>query len=340
MQAACMDCGSRRKNLEHRCVECGGLFELLPDFKYMERMESNFPYISEWLSIGEVVTPIVSRGDLSFKLDYFSPTYSYKDRGARSLLSYLITESRKSGFHSINEDSSGNAGAAISAYGSVSGFNVNIFVPERTSHAKIGQIASYGANIVKVPGSREDVQAAAERAEGVYASHVLMPEFRDGIRTLSYEIFKQYSGDIPDHVFVPVSAGTLLLGLYSGFKHLLESNEIKRMPGIVAVQTEQVSPLCSRKSGTDFNPDRKVDSVADALVSMKPPLIVNMMEAVREGSCITVSEEEIISARKDLSGIGMYVEYSSATVYAAYKKKNFEGKSLLVLTGNGLKNVP
>lgn len=340
MQAICSSCGSPRKNLEYRCRECNGVFDLSPDFKFRERVEDNFPYIRDWISLGEVTTPLVHRGNLHFKLDYFSPSYSYKDRGARTLISYLKSRVEDGGIDSINEDSSGNAGAAISAYGVAAGLNVNIFVPEKTSPAKVGQIKSYGANIIKVSGSREDVQIAAEKADGVYASHVMMPEFRDGIRTLSYEVFRQFDGRIPDNIFVPVSAGTLLLGVYSGFRHLMDSNEISRMPNIVAVQTEQVSPLCARKLGKTFNPDREVNSIADALVSMKPPLLELMYQAINEGSCLTVGENEIIQAREELASTGIYVEYSSATVYAAYKKKKYEGNSVLVLTGNGLKNMP
>lgn len=340
MQAKCSSCGSHRKNLEYRCKECGGVFDLTPDFKFRENPEDNFPHIKDWISLGEVTTPLLQKGRLHFKLDYFSPTYSYKDRGARALISYLKSRPESSELGNINEDSSGNAGAAISAYGIAAGLKVNIFVPEKTSPAKVGQIKSYGANIVKVSGSREDVQIAAEKAEGVYASHVMMPEFRDGIRTLPYEIFRQFDGKVPNNIFVPVSAGTLLLGVYSGFRHLLESNEISGMPNIVAVQTEQVSPLCARKAGTTFDPNRKVSSIADALVSMKPPLLELMLQAISEGNCVTVGEEEIISARNELAGIGIFAEYSSATVYAAYKNKKYEGNSLLVLTGNGLKNPP
>lgn len=340
MQVSCSSCGKPRKNVEYKCGECGGIFDLSPDFKFRDKTEDNFPYVKEWVSLGEVTTPLVHKGKLHLKLDYFSPSFSYKDRGARVLISYLKSRPESNSMGGINEDSSGNAGGAIAAYGAAAGFDVNIFVPEKTSPAKVGQIKSYGANIVKVGGSREDVKIAAEMADGIYASHVMMPEFRDGIRTLSYEVFRQFHGKVPDNVFVPVSAGTLLLGVYSGFKHLLDSGEISRMPNIVAVQTEQVSPLCAKKSGRTFDPAREVKSIADALVSMKPPLIELMLGAIRDGSCITVGEEEIITARNDLAAQGIYCEFSSATVYAAYKKKKYDGESLLVLTGNGLKNPP
>ncbi len=339
MKPICMSCGAERVELEFKCHKCGGLFDLKPDFKYWGRERDNFPYIREWLDLGEVQTPLTKKGGAFLKLDYFSPTFSYKDRGARTLVSFLNQVKKKYGFDSINEDSSGNAGASIAAYGADAGLKVKIFVPERTSQAKIGQIRSYGAEIIKVKGSRETVQSEAENAKGIYASHVKMPEFRDGIRSLAYEIFQQLN-KAPDHILVPVSAGTLLLGVYSGFKHLLESGEIGVMPDIVAVQTEAVSPLCARLSGRNFDDNKQVESVADALVSLKPPLMDKMAEAVSPDSCITVSEEEIIASRVNLARSGYFVEYSSATVHAAFQKKKFDGSTVLVMTGNGLKNVP
>ena len=111
------------------------------------------------------------------------------------------------------------------------------------------------------------------RAPGFYASHVLRPEFRDGIRMLSYEIMTQLNWHIPDAVVMPVSAGTLLLGVIYGFRHLLNSGEISRIPQIIAVQTEFVSPLYHRMEGLQYNPPRSYVSVADALVSQSPPLL-------------------------------------------------------------------
>ncbi|MGC9193278.1 MAG: pyridoxal-phosphate dependent enzyme [Thermoplasmata archaeon] len=337
MKAVCSKCGKERSALEPRCRYCGGVFEYRPDFKYQDRTEDNFPYLKNWISLGEVTTPVLSAGNLIMKLDYFSPTFSYKDRGARALISALAGWKNKYNIKEINEDSSGNAGAAISAYGKKAGFHVNIFVPERTVHAKIGQIMSYGANIFKVPGDRDAVQNAAETHKGVYASHVFMPEFRDGLRTLAYEIFKQVK--MPDRVFVPVSAGTLLTGIYFGFRHLYDSGEIPKIPELVAVQTESVSPLCALINHTSYDPGRKIESIADALVSTKPTLIDKIAEIIKNhGICVTVNEEEIKEARKALALDGIYAEYSSATVYAAYKKRNFDGQNLLVITGNGLKN--
>ncbi|GGM78134.1 threonine synthase [Thermogymnomonas acidicola] len=334
----CLGCGRERHGLEARCSHCGSPFDIEVSGKYSDRLQDNFPYVSRWISLGEVQTPIVSAGGADFKLDYLSPTFSYKDRGARALVSFLRG---RMDHGTINEDSSGNAGAAIAAYGSAAGFRVRIFTGSRAREEKIRQIESYGAEVVRVEGSREDVQRAAMGADGVYASHVLMPEFRDGIRTLAYEVFQQYSGSMPDRIFVPVSAGTLLLGLHRGLRHLLESGEIGSMPEIVGVQPEKVSPICHILEGRPYEPPVDGQSVADALVTQKPVLGVQVAEAVRQtgGTCVMVSDEEIMSAHAELSRAGLFCEVSSATVYAAYKKRKWQGRSLLVLTGAGLKTV-
>jgi threonine synthase len=337
MQAICYNCGKSRKGIENTCSSCGSFFTLKPDFKFLTTIKENYPYIRDFISLGEVETPIVHFDDFDLKLDYFSPTFSYKDRGSRTLLSYLKEVLPGKGIRSINEDSSGNAGSSMAAYGRKAGFDVNIYVPEKTMQLKANQIKSYGANIIMVRGSREDVQEAAEKADGFYASHVINPEFRDGIRTLAYEIFLQ-SERMPERIFVPVSAGTLLLGLVSGLEHLMESGEIIRVPEIVAVQTELVSPLYSAVEKVSFIDQPDKTSIADALVSKKPLLIKPMAEVVQKyGKCVTVSDTEIIRARNDLALSGVYAEYSSATVLAAFRNLKGNGKSLLVITGNGLK---
>lgn len=339
MRAICIECGSERKGTEIRCLNCGGIFRMDVDIKFHENLKDNFPYITKWITLGEVETPLINYENLYMKLEYFSPTFSYKDRGTKTMISYLYGKKDASGINEINEDSSGNAGASVAAYGKRAGFSVNIFVPEATPSNKIAQIEAYGAKIYRVNGSRDDVRKAAEKYQGYYASHVLTPEFRDGIRMVSYEIFKQMNGNVPDRLFIPVSAGTLLLGVIAGFEHLKDCGETTKIPEIVAVQTEQVSPLCSRINGTYFDPEAQVKSVADALVSMKPPLLNEMESKVRKfGRCVTVNEQEIIDARDALALKGVYAEYSSATVYAAHAKLKKDGKNMLLITGNGLKS--
>ncbi len=93
----------------------------------------------------------------SFKLEWFSPTGSFKDRGASVLISCL----KQQGIDRILEDSSGNGGAAIAGYGAAAGMAVKVLVPASTSPAKIIQTRAYGAEIELIPGPREATEGAA-----------------------------------------------------------------------------------------------------------------------------------------------------------------------------------
>ncbi|MEM0362224.1 MAG: pyridoxal-phosphate dependent enzyme [Sulfolobaceae archaeon] len=331
VREVCMVCGKERESIyEIRCSKCGGPFDIEIDFEYSQNTAKNFPYINKLITLGEGKTPIIKKGDVWFKLDFLNPTGSYKDRGSVTLISYLAEK----GIKRISEDSSGNAGASIAAYSAAAGIEAFIFVPENAKGNKLKQIEAYDARVIKVSGSREDVAKAAETSGYYYASHVLQPQFRDGIRTLAYEIVESFKK--VKYIFLPVSAGTLLLGVYKGLKHLLDSGIIDEIPNIVAVQTEQVMPLCAKLKNINYKPPEKITSIADALVSTRPVLLDQMIKVVNE--CIVVNDNEIISAWKKLARMGLLVEYSSATVYAAYEKFKVND-AVLVLTGSGLKTI-
>ena len=77
--------------------------------------------VADPITMGEGLTPLVSRGwrgaPALFKLEWFSPTGSFKDRGASVMVSIL----RAQGVTRLLEDSSGNGGAAIAAYAAAGG---------------------------------------------------------------------------------------------------------------------------------------------------------------------------------------------------------------------------
>ncbi len=294
--------------------------------------------------MGEGWTPLVRFSDnLVFKLDYLNPTGSFKDRGSTALIS-AVQRRLGIGCH-VAEDSSGNAGASIAAYAARAHLKAKIYVPASVSGRKLNQIQCYGADVVKVRGERSDVTAAAREVEQGkhYIGHIVHPLFRDGMRTIAYELVEQLGWKPPGTVYVPVSAGTLLLGIIEGFRHLEVSGLVPAVPRIVACQTQQVSPLYHRFKGLAYNPPAHLTSIADALVSTNPPLLNLMSKRLTDtrGASIMVEEEEIMHAFTELAGRGFYVEPSSAVAYAAYKKEAAEmspdGDTVVVLTGNGLK---
>src|SRR5262249_40218668 len=148
--------------------------------------------------------------ELLLKLDFLFPTGSFKDRGSTILMNRLA----QLGVREALEDSSGNAGASIAAYGAAAGIDCEVYVPARASGAKLAQIAAYGAKVVAVPGSRQEVtETALRRSEALfYASHNWHPLFLEGTRTLGFEIWEQLAFQAPAAVVTPVGAGSTLLG--------------------------------------------------------------------------------------------------------------------------------
>ncbi len=232
MRFFCERCGRSYPidGLQYKC-SCGGLFRLKKDGDEMVDLP---------ISLGETETPILKKelygARIYLKMDQYMPTGSFKDRGSVVLVNKL----KEMGIEEVVEDSSGNAGASIAAYCAAAGIKCRIYVPENTSDARLGQIAAYGADIVKVPGGRDSASRAAQEAAAktYYASHVYNPLFFEGTKSLAYEIYVQLG--FPDTIFLPAGNGTLLLGAYIGFK------ELGLLPKIVAVQSENCCPLFNK----------------------------------------------------------------------------------------------
>ncbi len=156
------------------------------------------------------------------------PTGSFKDRGASVMLSLL----RAQGVSAVLEDSSGNGGAAISAYAAAGGMAATIMAPASTSPAKLVQMRAHGATLELVPGTRQDTSDAAVRraADIFYASHNWHPFFLHGTKTLAYELWEDLGFRAPDNVITPCGAGSNVLGCEIGFSELQRAGEIDALP--------------------------------------------------------------------------------------------------------------
>ena len=303
------------------------------------------------VSMGEGCTPLHPghyRGHpCAFKLEWFSPTGSFKDRGASALISML----RQMGVTAVLEDSSGNGGAAIAGYGAMAGIDVKVLVPESTSIAKVAQARAYGADIVRVPGPREATEAAAidMSADVFYASHNWHPFFLQGTKTLGYEIWEDMGFRVPDNIVIPASAGSNLLGCYLAFTELMRVGEIDRLPRLFVSQPENVAPLhLAFQAGVEHYVDQDFGpTVAEGTAIKRPIRLREMLQALREskGGTTAVSESEIIEASLALARNGIYVEPTCAHAAAGFAKLIEDGSiaaaedTIVILTGTGLKTT-
>src|SRR5215470_8531789 len=301
------------------------------------------------VSMGEGWTPLVAGvwagAPVLFKLEFLMPTGSFKDRGMTVMVSYL----RSRGVDRVLEDSSGNAGASLSAYAARSGLSCRILVPETASYPKIAQIAACGADVVTIPGSRQDVADAALRqsAEIFYASHNWQPFFVEGVKTLAYELWEQLGFRAPNNVVTPLGYGSNVLGLDRGFDELLRRGEIERGPRLFGVQAANCAPYhAAFRAGVEhLVPTTITPTIAEGIASAKPTRVAEVLRAVRQsgGAVVAVDETEIVEALGALARKGLYVEPTSAAAAAGLGRLLEQGAirpdetTVLVLTGSGLK---
>ena len=303
------------------------------------------------ITLGEGCTPLVPvtlAGTAPLcKLEWFSPTGSFKDRGASVMLSAL----RQQGVARVNEDSSGNGGAAIAAYAAAGGLEASIFAPASTSPAKLTQAKAYGARVELVDGAREASQQAAIDAstldrDAFYASHNWQAFFLEGTKTLAYELWEDLGFRAPDSVIVPVGAGSMLLGLALGFSELLSARQIDRLPRLFAAQPLNCSPLDAAFNGEEIGARMVLPTIAEGTAIRSPLRLPEMLAALRvsNGATIAVPEKEIFTTRATLAAAGLFVEPTSATAAAAYARLldaetiSPDQVNIVVLTGSGLKS--
>lgn len=356
-QLRCVDCSVLQEPSvkDLYCADCGGLFAV----EYQEspdgmqpRMPMDNPSMAN--SLGEGDTPLVlleKTGDalgldsLWAKLEFMAPTGSFKDRGSVILTSMGV----ELGVTEFIEDSSGNAGASLSAYAAAAGLKAHVFAPASAASGKLDQIQIFGACLHKIEGAR---QAATDAAEGfvkerglVYMSHNLSPYFSEGMKAASYEIVEVIGGDI-DHVVLPVGNGSLLIGMVRGYRELFEAGVVSSIPRFHAVQVEAVCPLVAALNGEEWSQDDVKPTKASGIAVSKPPRLAEMIEVIKStnGTGTTVSEESLTEWQEILaSAEGIFVEMTSAGAFAGLEKLIESGEIsrdsnvCVPITGSGLK---
>lgn len=365
MQIFCPECGqSSDFSLQHYRCTCGGAWEPVERQDFSKDV-INLSLSSLWryqdlfglegvkqpLSLGAGWTPLMEidwqHTRVLMKMEYLAPTGSFKDRGTEVEMNYL----RCAGIRDVVEDSSGNAGASMAAYAARLGLNASIYAPNSASPAKLAQIKVFGAQLHEIPGARIEATKAVLKAVengAVYASHAYNPVYLLGQQSIAWEIWEQLDRQPPDAVVFPVGQGGLLMGAWLGFRRLLFSGEIDRLPRLYAVQPQRLAPIPNAYRGDlEDIPEAKVHerSIAEGLAIVRPVRAKRILQALREskGAGLTVGEEDIMRAYHDLARQGFFVEPSSAVAFAALPQVlddcGENARVVVALTGSGLKSM-
>jgi len=311
------------------------------------------------VSLQEGMTPVnaaarygetIGVKQLFLKLDYLNPTGSFKDRGN----SVNVSRLRELNVTSVIEDSSGNAGSSLAAYCANAAIHCTLYVPEYTVQEKLVQAQIYGAEIVRIPGSRTDVARAAEKAWKTsgkyYASHNLSPFFFEGMKTVAYEIASDLSWNVPDHVVFPVGGGGLMAGTWKGFKELVALGWVSKLPKFHCVQSDACMPIVEAydKKLEAITPFAEKETIAGGIRISNPARGSQVLQAVRasHGVALSVSDGTILRQQRLLARTeGIFAEPTSCAALAGLEKLREMGEVgsdetvVVPLTGFGLKDT-
>jgi threonine synthase len=229
-----------------------------------------------------------------------------------------------------------------------------IFCPASAPAAKLSQIAVYGARLFPVKGTYDDafeLSLAATKEFGWYSRNTAYnPMTVEGKKSVALEIWEDLKYTVPDKVLIPTGDGVILAGVAKGFEDLMKLGLIEKIPQLIAVQAAG-SPAITKafESGADdVTPYPGASTIADSICVQAPRNGRWALKALREskGSCVTVTDEEILLAIVLLGSTeGIFAEPAAAATLAGLKKMVAENRVgpdeivVALITGSGLKDV-
>lgn len=372
----CRECG-REYDLQpsHVCEFCFGPLEVFYDYdgikkilnpkeiskrpKTMWRYRELLPLESD-PSVGRYVgfTPLIKAKRLAevlgvkeiyIKNDAVNhPTLSFKDR----VVSVAISKAKEFGFNVVACASTGNLANSLAALAAEAGLKSYIFIPYDLEHEKILGTLVYGATLVGIKGSYDDVnRLCSEIAENygwAFVNINIRPFYAEGSKTFGYEIAEQLGWELPKHVVVPMAGGSLITKVWKAFKELERIGLIDRVETkIYGAQAAGSNPIVlAFKKGLDWIEPQKPKTIAKSLAIGNPADGYYALKTIREsgGWADDVTDEEIIEAIILLAQTeGIFTETAGGVTLGVTKKLIEKGiiprdESILIsITGNGLK---
>jgi threonine synthase len=280
--------------------------------------------------------------DLYAKLEFEHPTGCFKDRG-----SYIeVQKAMELDADAICLASTGNMAASVAAYACYFKIPCFVFVPEKTTDAKIAQATIFDANIIRIKGDFSTCEALC-RKFAKSGNYYLAGDYvfrEEGQKSFAYELLDQGGADA-DYIFVPVGCGTNFGAIWKGFTELKEAGHIDKRPQMIAIQPEQSSPVVEGIFKKEKIIKKQVNTMAQSVAASDPVDFHKVLLGIEEsdGSAFTVTEDEILDSLKEMAvEEGHFTESACALPLAAFKNNmdTFKGKKcVFVLTGSGLKDT-
>ena len=219
------------------------------------------------------------------KDDTRNPSLSFKDRAVAVAAARAV----EFGVEALACASTGNLAGATAAAAAAVGLPAYVFIPADLEPAKVDHALAYGATVVPIEGTYDDVnrlclEVADETGWG-FVNINLRPFYAEGSKTLAYEIAESLGWRSPDVVVAPVASGAMFTRVARGFEELAELGLIARRPiRFVGGQAAGCAPVATAwAAGTDvIEPVRTPDTIVRSLAIGNPADGRYVVELVNE----------------------------------------------------------
>ncbi|HUS83426.1 MAG TPA: threonine synthase [Dehalococcoidia bacterium] len=344
------DYDAQRKAISRRSIESGPLSlwryrDLLPcDADRAVDLNAGFTPLLRARNLGEAL----GLSQLYIKNDCTNPSWSFKDR----VVAVASTKALEFGFDTLACASTGNLANSVAAHASRAGIKAYVFVPSDLESGKLVGSAVYGATLVAVDGSYDDVNRLcselADKYPWAFVNINVRPYYAEGSKTLAYEVAEQLGWRAPDHCIVPMASGSLLTKIGKGLDEmaklwLLDSVQTK----ISGAQALGCSPIVTAwQAGTLNIRPVKPNTIAKSLAIGNPADGYYALKVIGDsgGSAVASDDDEIVDGIKLLAeSEGIFAETAGGVVIAGLKRLVESGRvdrdELVVafITGAGLK---
>src|SRR3989441_9210678 len=374
----CRECGKTWGNQPRSlCEDCFSPLEVTYDYDSIRRLVSRQLFASRapnlWRyrellplppafrpSLPTGFTPLLSAPQLGEQIGsrnlYLKndavclPTLSFEDR----VVAVALANARHFGFDTVACSSTGNLANAVAAQAAREGFQAWIFIPADLEPAKILATRVYGARLVTIRGSYDQVNRLCSQIADEYrwgfVNVNLRPYYAEGSKTVGFEIAEQLGWRLPDNIVVPMAGGSLITKIKKAFDELVQLGLVDPKPvKFFGAQATGCSPISTavKCDSSDIEP-QKPATIARSLAIGNPADGHYAIKAITSsgGWAEDVCDHEVVESIQLLEkSEGIFTETAGGVTVGVARKLYRQDRILpdeitvLCITGNGLKTT-
>ncbi len=336
----------RRDVIERRPPGIWRYLELLPVEQVPERA---LPVGSTPLQHADRLAAALGLDQLWLKNDSLNPTLSFKDR----VVAVATARAIEFGFRTLACASTGNLAGAVAAAAAAAGLRAYVFVPADIETAKVRQALAFGATLVPVAGTYDQINRlsleVADEHGWAFVNVNLRPYYAEGSKTLAYEVAEQLGWRLPDVLVAPIASGSLFTKVAKGFAELTRYGLVAAKDvRFVGAQPAGCAPVANAfAAGVDRPvPVREPRTIVKSLAIGDPadgPFAVRQAWATG-GSIESVPDEATAAAMRQVATLeGIFTETAGGCTVGAIALARERGvirpgdEVVALLTGNGMK---